>query len=82
MKIDLTIDRTCKLCSVDEFDHPCFVHLLYYVDFYGKEKVYDCYEDKGKVDDMMSLLEELHGIGVVYNVYKFRYSYDECKGKF
>ena len=82
MKIDLTLDRTCKICRELEFDHPCRVHLLHYLDFFGKERIYDTYETKEKVDDIMSLLEELHGVSAVHNEYKFRYSYDECQGKF
>lgn len=82
MKIDLTLDRTCKICRENELDHPCRVHLLHYLDFFGKEVIYDSYETKEKVDEIMELLEELHGISYVHNEYKFRYSYDECQGRF
>ena len=82
MKIDLTLDRICKICREDEFDHPCNVHLLYYIGFNGVEKIYDSYKNKDEIDEMMSLLIELHGISTVINEYQFRYSYEECKGRF
>ncbi len=82
MKIDLTLDRPCRICREGELDHPCRAHFLYYLDYRGNETVYDIYETKEKVDEMMELLEELHGVSAVHNEYKFRHSYDECQGRF
>ena len=82
MQINLSLDRRCKWCREDESDHPCKVHFLYYHDYSDTEVIYDAFGSKGEIDDMIHLLEDLHGIWPVHNEYKFRYSYDECQGKF
>lgn len=82
IKVNLTLDRTCKRCRNSESDHPCKAHLLYHLDLNGKEKIYDSYESKEKADNMLNLLETHYGVSAVHNEYKFRYSYEDCQGEF
>ena len=82
IKVNLTLDRTCKLCKNNECDHPLNTHLLYHTNLKGEEKVYDNYESKKKAENMIYLLEMHYGASKVHNEYKFRYSYEECQGEF
>jgi hypothetical protein len=82
MNVNINLYRKCRKCGADDRDHPHMVHLLYFLDHDGTEKIFDYYESKESAKDILDLLVSLHGMSYTYNVYKFRYSYEECNGEY